>query len=80
VSFVVSDTGPGIPADEIESIFEAFRQVENVRNHRPQGTGLGLTISANLARRLGGEIVVSSEVGAGSVFTLWLPDSAPQEA
>jgi signal transduction histidine kinase len=73
VSFVVSDTGPGIPADEIESIFEAFRQVENVRNHRPQGTGLGLTISANLARRLGGEIVVSSEVGAGSVFTLWLP-------
>ncbi len=69
----VEDTGPGIPADQLESIFEPFVQVGRRHSRPVQGAGLGLTISRELARRMGGEISVESQVGVGSAFMLWLP-------
>ena len=68
VRFSVSDTGPGIPPDKIDSIFEAFRQGESSTSREYGGTGLGLTISAQLAALMGGQIWVESTLGAGSTF------------
>jgi PAS domain S-box-containing protein len=65
----VEDTGVGIPGEAIEKLFRPFTQV----HQRSGGTGLGLQISRSLARLLGGDITVASEVGRGSVFTLRLP-------
>jgi chemotaxis family two-component system sensor kinase Cph1 len=74
----VRDTGRGIPASELRSIFEPFVQVDrHVTPHNDQGVGLGLAISRELARRMGGNLEVESEVGAGSVFTLTLPAAPP---
>jgi signal transduction histidine kinase len=72
LSISVEDTGNGIAEEDKDRIFEDFRQVESslARNHG--GAGLGLTISRRLARMLGGEIVVNSSPGEGSVFTLVL--------
>jgi signal transduction histidine kinase len=66
--FSVSDTGPGIPPDRIGSIFEAFRQADASTAREYGGTGLGLTISAQLAALMGGRIWVESKLGAGSTF------------
>jgi PAS domain S-box-containing protein len=73
VSLVVSDTGPGIPADQHERIFDAFTQVRVDPGRRSGGTGLGLTITRRLARLMGGDVRVSSTPGAGSVFEVTLP-------
>ncbi len=72
VSFDVVDTGPGIAADDVERIFDPFTQIEagNLKRH---GTGLGLSVSLELARLLGGDITVASEVGVGSRFTTTIP-------
>jgi len=70
--FSVSDTGAGISADEIEAIFDEFTQ-GRAGAEVLQGTGLGLAISRKLARMLGGDLAVRSELGKGSTFTLTLP-------
>ena len=72
----VTDTGPGIPPEEIPHVFEAFHTIENPDQTAPKGTGLGLAISQDYAYVLGGEIEVRSVVGEGSTFTLKLPSAA----
>lgn len=71
----VHDTGIGIEADKLEEIFEPFVQVNRTLSQPGHGAGLGLAISRSLARAMGGDIVVKSQPGAGSTFTLSLPRS-----
>jgi signal transduction histidine kinase/CheY-like chemotaxis protein len=73
VAFHVEDTGPGIPHDKFDVIFEAFRQADGSTQRRFGGTGLGLSISQQLAQLLGGELLVESTVGRGSRFSLVVP-------
>ena len=68
----VADTGVGIPADRLESVFEAFRQADSSTARQFGGTGLGLTISRSLARLMGFDVVVESTLGVGSTFSIVL--------
>jgi PAS domain S-box-containing protein len=72
---VVTDTGPGIPADMLDMVFDGFAQADSSVARQYGGTGLGLTISRSLARLMGGELTLRSEVGVGTRVTLWLPNS-----
>lgn len=70
--FIVEDTGIGIPANELDRIFQPFERSSTARNRAMTGTGLGLTITRLLTETMGGEITVRSEVGKGSVFRVKL--------
>jgi PAS domain S-box-containing protein len=73
VAIHVHDTGIGIPADKLEFIFQPFAQVSAGFTRTAGGTGLGLAISRDLARGMGGDLVVESTFGAGSTFSVTLP-------
>lgn len=73
VMFSVTDTGIGIPEEKKQLIFEAFSQMDGSINRKYGGTGLGLTISRQLANMLGGSVHLESEVDKGSTFSLLLP-------
>lgn len=79
ISFKVSDTGIGIPSSELMAIFDPFRQVDESSTRNYSGSGLGLNISQQFSRLLGGDIQVNSEPGKGSVFTLRIPDMRDEE-
>ena len=73
VTIRVSDTGRGIPSDKLSVIFEPFVQVARSAGAPSEGVGLGLAISRDLSRAMGGELMAESVIGQGSVFTLTLP-------
>ena len=78
IAMDVTDTGIGIPSHRLESMFDPFTQADSSVTRRFGGTGLGLTISRRFARALGGDIVVTSEEGKGSTFTVTV-DTGPLE-
>lgn len=69
----VADTGVGIPEEKLSHIFDAFVQLDRSLNRPREGVGLGLTISRELTRAMGGDLSVDSAVGQGSTFTITLP-------
>ncbi len=80
LEIAVQDSGIGIPSDRLDAVFESFTQADGLTSRRFGGTGLGLTISRTLARAMGGDIVVTSEDGKGSTFTVRLPLMAAEES
>ena len=80
VHMIVSDTGLGIPADRVESIFEPFVQLKEGLAGRESGVGLGLAISRDLARAMKGDLTVASKEGEGARFTLTLPRASATNA
>jgi signal transduction histidine kinase len=73
LEIAVGDTGLGIKEEDLNRLFTAFGQIEDAKTKQHAGTGLGLTISKNLAELIGGSISVSSTFGKGSTFTVLLP-------
>jgi signal transduction histidine kinase len=74
----VSDTGRGIATDKLESIFDPFVQIDSQLTRTEDGVGLGLAISRDLARGMGGDLAVRSHPGDGSTFTVTLPAAGPE--
>lgn len=75
----VCDTGPGIAAEHMGAIFEPFFTTKPATDRHGGGTGLGLYISREIARKCGGDLAVTSRPGEGATFTLFLPTVEPQE-
>ncbi len=73
IAFSVTDSGIGIEPKNLDVVFEEFQQIDSSHSRKYKGTGLGLPISRRLARMLGGDLVVESELGKGSTFTLTVP-------
>lgn len=79
VRLTVTDTGIGIPTDQLERVFEEFHQVRSPLQTRVTGTGLGLSYARRLAEILGGDLVLESEAGRGTTATLRLPVRDPED-
>lgn len=77
ICFQVSDTGIGISLEQQQTLFQAFTQVDNSFSRQYGGTGLGLTVTHHFCKMMGGQIKVSSQLGVGSTFTVYLPTSLP---
>ena len=75
----VRDTGGGIPAESLDQVFDAFKQLDGSTTRSHGGTGLGLSIAKHLVELHGGAIWVESQVGQGSCFSFWLPAAGPGE-
>jgi signal transduction histidine kinase len=75
-AIAVSDTGPGIPADKLQTVFRPYYRIPATGDSAQEGTGLGLAISRELVRRMGGEIQVESELGQGCTFLVQLPTAS----
>jgi signal transduction histidine kinase/BarA-like signal transduction histidine kinase len=73
ISFVVSDTGPGIPKEKQEEIFQPFTQADTSTTRKHGGTGLGLSVCQRLIDLMGGQITLVSELGQGATFTFTIP-------
>jgi signal transduction histidine kinase len=76
VELAVADTGIGLTGEQQARLFQEFTQADSLTARRYGGTGLGLAISRKLARMMGGDVIVASEPGKGSVFTVRLPGGA----
>jgi signal transduction histidine kinase len=77
LTFAVSDTGIGIPADKLDHVFEEFSQADDSTTRNYGGTGLGLPISRRFCIMLGGDLTVWSSAGKGSTFTMLVPARLP---
>jgi two-component system phosphate regulon sensor histidine kinase PhoR len=73
VRVTISDTGLGIPSEDLPRIFERFYRVDKARSREMGGTGLGLAIVKHIIERMGGIVTVDSTLGKGSTFTVILP-------
>ncbi len=80
IAIEVTDTGPGIPEEQLPDIFEAFRRGSNYAQREQQGAGLGLSIAKEIISNMGGHIAVRSAMGLGSTFTIFLPLKPSQES
>ncbi|MBP8252411.1 MAG: ATP-binding protein, partial [Herpetosiphon sp.] len=74
IEISVQDTGIGMSSTQLEQLFQEFSQVHRKKRTTYEGTGLGLVISRKLCERMGGTIVVASNEGVGTTFTVRLPD------
>jgi CheY-like chemotaxis protein len=79
IRFAVSDTGEGMSEEGVSKIFREYEQAERSTSAKHGGTGLGLPITKKLAELMGGDVIVTSVLGEGSVFTLYLPRECAQE-
>ena len=77
VRFSVTDTGIGIPPEHLAALFQDYAQVDSSLQKRLRGTGLGLSLSKKLAVMLGGDVMVTSQVGQGSTFSVVIPSRIP---
>jgi len=73
ITISVTDTGPGITPEDLPHIFERFYRGRAAADYKTPGTGVGLSISREIAQKVGGRLTVKTQVGVGSTFTLWLP-------
>lgn len=79
VQFEVKDAGPGIPADQLEAVFDRFHQVDASDSRRRGGTGLGLAICRSIVQQHGGRIWATSPPGQGCTFSFTLPAQTPEQ-
>ncbi|HVT79596.1 MAG TPA: ATP-binding protein [Phycisphaerae bacterium] len=80
IRIAIADTGPGIPAEDQQAIFEKFRQLDGSVTRQHSGSGLGLAISRELASMLGARIELVSAAGKGATFSLIIPLESPEQA